>query len=318
MQPSKMLIFALAGLLMFSFMLAGCAGQAPVVGEKNAVDGINATENRGQLVGGDRDAHGCIGSAGYTWCEPLNKCLRVWEENCTAKTAAPSQASPLRVLTEDFPPYNFRDSNGVVSGRSTEMVREIMRRTGTNATIELMSWSAAYNLALAGPGTLLYSAGRTPEREKQFKWVGPLGAIGEWEYTFYERTGANHIMTNLSDAMNVRAICVVKDDAREQFLLRNGFANLQTADTDMQCASQLAADEVDLWLGSSTSFDGIIGEAGLNASMFEKAYAASMGGLHLAFSYDTPNETVDAWQKALDDIKADGTYDAIVAKYPSQ
>ncbi|MCL5435819.1 MAG: hypothetical protein M1275_01955 [Patescibacteria group bacterium] len=36
------------------------------------------------LVGGDRDEHGCIGSAGYSWCEPKNKCLRVWEESCYA------------------------------------------------------------------------------------------------------------------------------------------------------------------------------------------------------------------------------------------
>lgn len=34
------------------------------------------------LVGGDRDEHGCIGSAGYSWCEPKNKCLRIWEEAC--------------------------------------------------------------------------------------------------------------------------------------------------------------------------------------------------------------------------------------------
>lgn len=36
------------------------------------------------LVGGDRDEHGCIGSAGYTWCEPKEKCLRLWEEQCYA------------------------------------------------------------------------------------------------------------------------------------------------------------------------------------------------------------------------------------------
>lgn len=35
-----------------------------------------------QIVGGDKDEHGCIGSAGYTWCEPKEKCLRVWEEEC--------------------------------------------------------------------------------------------------------------------------------------------------------------------------------------------------------------------------------------------
>ena len=34
------------------------------------------------LVGGDRDAHGCIGSAGYSWCEAKAKCLRIWEEAC--------------------------------------------------------------------------------------------------------------------------------------------------------------------------------------------------------------------------------------------
>jgi hypothetical protein len=34
------------------------------------------------LVGADRDAHGCIGSAGYSWCEPKQKCLRIWEEKC--------------------------------------------------------------------------------------------------------------------------------------------------------------------------------------------------------------------------------------------
>lgn len=34
------------------------------------------------IVGNDRDEHGCIGSAGYTWCPIKNKCLRVWEEKC--------------------------------------------------------------------------------------------------------------------------------------------------------------------------------------------------------------------------------------------
>ena len=36
------------------------------------------------VVGGDRDEHGCIGSAGYMWCGPKNKCLRIWEEVCYA------------------------------------------------------------------------------------------------------------------------------------------------------------------------------------------------------------------------------------------
>jgi len=42
------------------------------------------------IVGGDKDVHGCIGSAGYSWCAVKNKCLRVWEEKCeVATTTAP-------------------------------------------------------------------------------------------------------------------------------------------------------------------------------------------------------------------------------------
>lgn len=36
-----------------------------------------------QLVGNDSDEHGCKGSAGYTWCEAKQMCIRPWEENCT-------------------------------------------------------------------------------------------------------------------------------------------------------------------------------------------------------------------------------------------
>ncbi|MET3537480.1 hypothetical protein [Chryseobacterium limigenitum] len=33
-----------------------------------------------QKVGGDRDVHGCIGSAGYTYSQIKNECVRVFEQ----------------------------------------------------------------------------------------------------------------------------------------------------------------------------------------------------------------------------------------------
>ena len=32
------------------------------------------------MLGGDSDSHGCIGSAGFTWSESKNMCMRPWEE----------------------------------------------------------------------------------------------------------------------------------------------------------------------------------------------------------------------------------------------
>ena len=42
------------------------------------------------LIGGDKDAHGCLIAAGYSWCEVKQKCLRTWEEPCVAASASPS------------------------------------------------------------------------------------------------------------------------------------------------------------------------------------------------------------------------------------
>lgn len=36
------------------------------------------------MPGSDRDEHGCIPSAGYSWCESKKQCLRSWEETCPA------------------------------------------------------------------------------------------------------------------------------------------------------------------------------------------------------------------------------------------
>lgn len=32
------------------------------------------------MTGNDKDEHGCIASAGYTWCSVQERCIRLWEE----------------------------------------------------------------------------------------------------------------------------------------------------------------------------------------------------------------------------------------------
>jgi len=34
------------------------------------------------LIGGQKDEHGCLGPAGYSWCPSTQKCQRMWEEYC--------------------------------------------------------------------------------------------------------------------------------------------------------------------------------------------------------------------------------------------
>jgi hypothetical protein len=77
----------------------------PVSAVELSGTGVDITAAETPLVGGDRDEHGCIGSAGYTWCEAKQKCIREWEEPCvaaaatadenTVETVVPTTKSPL-------------------------------------------------------------------------------------------------------------------------------------------------------------------------------------------------------------------------------
>lgn len=62
------------------------AEKSEALNPKSETNSNNQNSNSQNVVGGDRDAHGCIGSAGYTWCEAKQKCLRTWEEPCEEAT----------------------------------------------------------------------------------------------------------------------------------------------------------------------------------------------------------------------------------------
>jgi hypothetical protein len=49
------------------------------------INSIQEEDDPIENYGNDKDEHGCIASAGYTWCESKQKCLRTWEEDCPAE-----------------------------------------------------------------------------------------------------------------------------------------------------------------------------------------------------------------------------------------
>ena len=58
------------------------------------------------LVGGDKDEHGCVASAGYTWCELKQKCLREWEEACQT-----DDIGKLLIDLKEFTQISFSDTS---------------------------------------------------------------------------------------------------------------------------------------------------------------------------------------------------------------
>jgi len=65
------------------------------------VEEISDDEAPEPLIGGDTDEHGCLVAAGYSWCEPKEKCMRMWEEECYESTEEAIQAAFVEKYDKD-------------------------------------------------------------------------------------------------------------------------------------------------------------------------------------------------------------------------
>jgi len=238
---------------------------------------------------------------------------------CTSGTApggsaagVPLQDAGLRIITEDLPPFSSPGTGGVVTGQSADVVNTILWRLNQSAAIEVRPWNEGYSAALSGPRVALFSTARTTEREHLFKWAGP---IASFDYMLYARNGSSVRVSSLEGSRKAGSIGVVKDDSRHQFLQQNNFSPIVTCDTDAACIRGLLEGRSDLWLGSTSDAAAIARNEGIDPVSFTAVYPVRTVDLFIAFSEDTPDSVVSAWQGALDGMKRDGTFDAIRKRY---
>lgn len=68
---------ALACVAAVAWMVTAC-GEPPASAPAPS-GAASASVTGDNLVGNDKDEHGCIGSAGYRWCDASQACERPWE-----------------------------------------------------------------------------------------------------------------------------------------------------------------------------------------------------------------------------------------------
>lgn len=224
---------------------------------------------------------------------------------------------PVRILTEEFPPYNY-SAQGKITGLATEVVEAVLKEMGLQADIQSMPWARAYETARSTPGVLIYSIGRTPERDRYFKWVG---VIAPTVYYLYGQPGRVYRVDTL-DAAKKYQIGTVNEDVGEQFLVGRGFVkgqNLQSSVKYEHTYQKLKAGRVDLWIMSELTASYLARQAGDDPRQtLAKVYRIpelSSEGYYLAFGAHTPDATVEKYRKALETVRSNGTYDRLQRKW---
>ncbi|WP_296942279.1 ABC transporter substrate-binding protein [uncultured Massilia sp.] len=219
-----------------------------------------------------------------------------------------AQAAPaLYITTEISAPFAMYEAGRVV-GIGTDTVREIMARTGTAYTIDLLPWKRAYMAALDRPNGCVYSTTRTPEREATFKWIGP---IGEADWILVGRADRSFSLRTLEDARGYR-IGTYNGDARDQYLRARGF-DVDPATDDQANPRKLIMNRVDLWAAS------IIRGLPLDRLGYGNKLAPVLTfntiRVYLACNRAMPDAMVARMNEALATMERDGSLRAIQLKY---
>lgn len=222
--------------------------------------------------------------------------------------ATQTVAEPLQLYTEEYPPVTFSE-NGEVDGMATEVVRELLRRLGEQASIQSLPWARGLQIVLRTPNTALYTTIRNPQREQQFKWVGPLVVS---EDNFYALRGSG---VQVSDPVQLHAlgpIAVPRAWSTYQELRETGLPNLLPVNEPEQVFRMLKHGRVKVIVADNLSFLAHGSQAQqvdfLASEDVEAIYNHRTSYGYIAFWRGTPDERVQRWQAELDTMKQDGSF----------
>ncbi|MBL8509873.1 substrate-binding periplasmic protein [Chitinimonas sp. JJ19] len=221
------------------------------------------------------------------------------------------QAQALTFTTEDYPPFNMYEEKKVV-GISTEMLQEALKRAGLTASFELLPWERALNMAKTKPDTCVYSAVRTPEREKLFKWVGPLTAD---QITLFAASKSNITLGSINDAKKYK-VGAYNGDAYGDFVEKQG-VKLERVVTDTQNLPKLSSGRIDLWVAGANSGPYKAAREGLKGAIKPVLAVGDPkdSQMYLACNPGVPDDTVKKLNDAIQSIAKDGTAAKLGTKY---
>ncbi|MDZ7919551.1 substrate-binding periplasmic protein [Rhodoferax sp.] len=220
----------------------------------------------------------------------------------------------LRVVTEEWPPYNFLE-DGVLKGFSVEIVQAISERLKLPVSVEILPSMRTTLMLGSVPWTMMITMLRTPEREQRYKWIGPLG---DGAIYFYKKNGNPLEIANLDDAKKVRLIGCRHAGLVFNTLKSAGFTNLDPTSTDGESVyRKLLLDRCDLAISDThLGVKHVLKKMEVPANALVQTGVQVVGApLYIACSLDIPDREIALWQRTLDELKASGVFAAIQKKY---
>lgn len=225
----------------------------------------------------------------------------------------PERAAGFQVLIVEEPPASYLDAQGRAAGFSVDVVREIQRRVGSSAAIQVQPEGRVLHAAESLPGVAFFSFSRTPEREHRFHWITLL----------LEKPWVFYCAGRVRDARSLEAIRplrlgVVRGDVREAWAREQGFLALNAAADPESNLRRLLMDRLDCILTEPATLAYECRRIGCDPAGFSAVPAPVTSQVFLAMSSGTPEAVPHAWSDAARKMKEDGTFLALAQGWSSR
>jgi polar amino acid transport system substrate-binding protein len=186
----------------------------------------------------------------------------------------------VQVVAEAFPPFQYTDATGEARGAAYRLVMMALDDVAHSmpievAPIQFMPLRRALQNAATQPNLIVLSVARTPQRERQFKWLAPLSPYELWLYRYKDRA-----IAPVKDFSQLRRqgyrFGVQTGSNFHEWLLRQGVGTkgdnsvIDPVPQNGQNFGKARLGRVDLFAHPEISFAYRASEHGLRAADFEK------------------------------------------------
>jgi len=214
--------------------------------------------------------------------------------NC--KMVMASNADSIVVVTEEWPPYNYRAPDGTIIGIATDKVRKVLEEAKVDYSIDIYPWTRAYKLATEKPNTAIYSIVKTSERTPLFHWFCP---VVEVKYFIFRLKNNQSVKINSFDEIKKYTLGLSRGTFFYQLLKKEGYnegEHFHATSSTLANVRELLHKRVEIIADTKENIAVQLKMLNVAADALEAIYQlkhASIGENCLALSLGTPQKIID-------------------------
>jgi len=227
-----------------------------------------------------------------------------------ASILQPSSAADrvIKVVAAEFPPLTT-EAGGQPGGVVLEVVREACRKAGIPLEFSFLPWQRAQLEALGRNDVLIIPFTRTPSREAQYQWIAPVLEFHTVLVTLTQPPAS-------IEEARTRVVGYVRGTSFKDEVEHAEFPYVEETDDDVTNARKLKRGRIGAWITTDLMARGVYRQAGFDPA--ELRYGPTLGPVKVSWvaaSQEFPKDVARRISDAIEQMRADGSYQAIVKRY---